>query len=377
MRGRAMDAVRLVLHGVNHNQKRLARMKKYIITIAFLVITGALFAQSRDDIAVYIPPVTGGVPEQQVFFSENFKMELLGANYAVVENQNDSDYTMALAITQDVDDGYEDETGVAQVDHIINVLTVSLQDTKDGREVLQFSWAFETLEDMYEWNLHLIYQAMANVPLTKITGVPDTNHWRNKWIYIRASFDYPITFYANPNPGGIHAEPVAGEPNRYARLDHKIRPFPGFTAGLEFQFLNWMSIEGDFQINFGDPLSTALIPSIDIELKFPLKPSRHFMIEPYAMAALPATTATDTVQFPVVGVGGGIQLGVKGGAMGAFFVDVNYVHYLGDVITKNTDADKPLPTTISWTRFSVGLGIGYKIGFFNRNKDEPADTVMP
>jgi hypothetical protein len=348
-------------------------MKKYFLALVFLFSAAAFFAQSRDDVKVYIPPVTGGVPEQQMFFSENFKMELIGANYAVVDNQADSDYSMALSITQEVEDSYEDETG-AVLSQIVNILTIALQDSKDGREILQFSWAFETLEEMYEWNLHLIYQAMANVPLTKLTGVPDTNHWRNKWIYVRASFDYPITFYANPDPTAIYNLPAAGATREYDVLDHKVLPFPGVTIGAEFQFLNWMSAEGDFQINFGDPLSNSFIPAINVALKFPIKPSKHFMIEPYGMVTFPTATATETLVFPKLGIGGGVQFGVKGGSRGAFFVDVNYIHYLGEVVTKNTDANKPEPSTIKWNRFSVGLGIGYKIGFFNRNKDEPTDA---
>jgi hypothetical protein len=343
-------------------------MKRYVVAILLLFSAVVLFAQSRDDIAVYVSPVNGGNAEEQMFFTENFKMELVGANYLVVENQDESDYTLALSVSRDK---YE-EGGVVQTD---NILTVSLLASADGREMLQFSWAYMDLEEMYEWNLHLIYQAMANVPLTKITSVPDTNHWRNKWLYVRASFDYPITFYANPNPPAIHSDPpvIGGRPD-YSVLDHKVLPYPGFTAGLEFQFLNWMSIEGNFQLTFGDPFSHALIPAIGVDLKFPLKPSKHFMIEPYGTAVFPMTTATETLEFPFLGVGGGIQLGVKGGSMGVIFVDVNYVHYLGDVVTRNIDADKPNPSTISWQRFSIGLGVGYKIGFFNRNKDDPKLT---
>jgi hypothetical protein len=351
-------------------------MKRYIVVLVFLLPAFVLCAQSRDDVKVFVTPVTGGVPEQQMFFAENFRMELIGANYSVVDSQAASDYTMGLGITQEVEDSYEDESGAAVAGQIVNVLTVSLLDSKDGREILRFSWAFETLEEMYEWNLHLIYQAMANVPLTKLTGVPDTNHWRNKWIYVRASFDYPITFYANKVPNGaIYKMNQTTGVVEYDRLEHKVFPFPGATLGAEFQFLNFMSVEGDFQINFGDPLSTQLIPSINIELKFPLKPSRHFMIEPYGAVTFPATTATETIQFPKLGFGGGIQFGVKGGSRGAFFVDVNYIHYLGDVVTLNTDTDKPNPPRLTWNRFSVGLGIGYKIGFLNRNKDETASDA--
>jgi hypothetical protein len=349
-------------------------MKRYLLTIGLALFGLSLAAQSRNDITVFVPPVTGGVPEQQAFFAENFRMELIGANYTLVENQQDSDYTMALSIAQHVEDTYEDENGETVVDQIVDVLTVSLQDSKDGREILQFSWAFENLEDMYEWNLHLIYQAMANVPLTKLSGAVDNDHWRNKWLYVRASFDYPITFYAYPDPVSIYGDNGNPTPD-YSVLDHKVLPFPGVTVGVEFQFLNWMSVEGDFQVNFGDPFSNSFIPSLGIELKFPLKPSKHFMIEPYGIITFPTSTATDTLEFPRVGMGGGAQFGVKGGSMGAFFVDVNYVHYLEKVVTRNNDTGKPNPSTISWNRFSIGLGIGYKIGFMNRNKDiTSADT---
>jgi hypothetical protein len=352
-------------------------MKRYILIAVFLFSALALSAQSRDDVKVFLSPVSGGIPEQQMFFAENFKMELLGANYAVVDSQTDSDYTMNLIITQELEDSYEDDTGGMVVQEIVNVLTVSLMDSKDGREVLQFSWAFENLEEMYEWNLHLIYQAMANVPLTKLSAVADTNHWRNKWIYVRASFDYPIAFYAYPSPSGIYSMDSNGNAVDSSPLDHKVLPFPGFTAGVEFQFLNWMSVEGNAQLRFEDPISHTFIPSLNVELKFPLKPSRHFMIEPYAAVSLPANTSMETVEFPRVGFGGGAQLGVRGGSMGAFFVDVNFIYYPTRVKTQNTDAYKPEPKTIEWEHFVVGLGIGYKIGFINRNKDEADGVTSP
>jgi hypothetical protein len=347
-------------------------MKKQACIAALLLSAAALFAQSRDDVSVYVAPVTGGVPEQQAFFEENFKMELVGANYLVVENQAESDYTMNLSITQEVEESYEDEEGRMTAEQIVNILNISLLSTPDAREIVQFSWAFETLEQMYEWNLHLIYQAMANVPLTKLTNVVDTNHWRNKWLYLRASFDYPITFYAvHPDNVSIStARPT--QSSDYARLDHQVRPFPGFSLGLEFQFLNWMSLEGDFELTFGEPLSNSLVPAIEVALKFPLKPSRHYMIEPYASVSFPTTTASMTYEFPRFGLGGGVQVGVKGGEMGAFLVDINYIHFIGNVVTANNfDPNRPQPERLKWNRFSIGLGLGYKVGFFNRNKQAP------
>jgi hypothetical protein len=151
-------------------------------------------------------------------------------------------------------------------------------------------------------------------------------------------------------------------------LDHKISPFPAATFGFELQYLYWMSTEFNFNLSFSDPMSTSFIPAIQIEQKFPIKPSSYFMIEPYAVVSFPLNTSTKSLQFPKVGVGGGCQFGVRGGDMGAFCVDVNYIHFIGDVKMANGSTVYPNPPSITYRRFSVGMGIGYKVGFFNRIK---------
>jgi hypothetical protein len=92
------------------------------------------------------------------------------------------------------------------------------------------------------------------------------------------------------------------------------------------------------------------------------------MIEPYAAVSFPMDTSTNNLQFPKFGVGGGIQIGVKGGSMGAFFLDVNYIHFIGDVVTRNNNQSYPNPSEIHYTRFVVGFSVGYKIGFADRSR---------
>jgi hypothetical protein len=90
------------------------------------------------------------------------------------------------------------------------------------------------------------------------------------------------------------------------------------------------------------------------------------MIEPYAVVSFPMNTSTKCIKFPQVGLGGGCQFGVRGGNMGAFFVDINYIYFLGDVVMRNEDPVFKNPSSITYKRFTVGLGIGYKVGFFDR-----------
>jgi len=68
----------------------------------------------------------------------------------------------------------------------------------------------------------------------------------------------------------------------------------------------------------------------------------------------------------MVGTGGGFQLGVKGGNMGAFFLDINFIYFIGDVVMKSTSYPTDSPEDVYYRRFTLGLGIGYKIGFFDR-----------
>jgi hypothetical protein len=228
------------------------------------------------------------------------------------------------------------------------------------------------MEEMYDFNLYLLYQAMANVPLTKLEGIiEEPDLWRNKWLYIRTSIDYPITFY------GLSGHSIYGagiwdniDPHaagaRSIRINNKISPWVAATIGLELQYLYFMSTEFNINLSFGDPMSNAFIPTIFIEQKFPIKPSKHFMLEPYLAVTFATNTSPKTREFPRIGVGGGAEFGVKGGDMGAFFVDLNFIYYLGDVVMANEDPIFRYPTQETYNRFVVGLGIGFKIGFVDR-----------
>ncbi|MDR3173543.1 MAG: hypothetical protein LBU19_04770 [Treponema sp.] len=341
-------------------------MKKYPLIVILTHAALVLFAQSRDDVSIFLAPTTGGTEEQQAFFDENFKMELTGANYAVSGDQKSADYSIKLNITQEIEDSYDDMAG-----EIINVLSVSLIDNEDSREILQFSWTFQNLEEMYEWNLHLIYQAMANVPLTKLTAVPDTSHWRNKWLYLcgYGGLDLIFGFYDSGNEVSFQ--------NR----EYTFYPGPLFGVGLEFQFLNFMSAE--FEI-FGSPYDidaghSAVMFGMPLLLKFPLKPSKHFMLEPYGGIQF-NTGSQRSIIPPLVSWVGGFQYGIKAGERGAIVLDVRAV---GDIGTTSLfppaeaphHASNPNPKTYKGIdRFQLHILVGFKVGFYNRNKDDTKNT---
>jgi len=374
---------------------------------AFLFLAAAsAFPQSRDDVRIYFPPVVGSA-EQAEFFHKNFSMETAAAGYAVTENENEADYSMKLTVKPNMivfDDGTEEP---APPDEDQFILLINLMRNSDGVEIVSLSFGFSEMDEMYKHNLSLIYQAMANVPMTKALGgetpsdktpaseaasaVPapaEDDMWRNKWVYVRASLNFPISYYQAKSDGlyngaGIY-DPASLVPNsdppeynRYSRLEHKILPMPGATIGVEVQFMDWMSAELIFDAKFQDPVGYAFIPGLGLQIKFPLKPSGHFMLEPYAAVAASINTADHSVSYPLIAAGAGAQLGVKGVNMGAFFFDINFLYSIGDAQTNNPDEVMTQPEVLHWNHFVIGLGLGYKIGFINRPKKQAPKVNEP
>ena len=337
----------------------------------------SVLAQTREDIRIFIPPVIAVRSDQAAFFQENFAIETAAAGYSLAEKQSEAEYNLKLEVKPNIilyDDGTEEQ---APPDDKQFVLQVTLFDNVNFSEVVSFSFPFTDLEEMYDYNLYLLYEAIANVPLTKlgdevIVVEREDDWWRNKWLYLRVSFDYPVVTTHQLKPKGLHGGNAIYDPNdtsHYKELDHQVRVVPGATVGLELQFLNWMSMEVDFAFRFGDPSNTyTFIPGLLGELKFPIKPSKHFMLEPFMLVSSWMDTADHYKHFPWLGVGGGFQLGIKSGNMGALFVDANFIYTVGDVVSQNPQIDQyPEPKNIHWNRYCIGIGIGYKLGLFDRN----------
>ena len=340
-------------------------MKRTLIALCLLVIAGFSYAQTRNDIMIYIPMPTGGTATEQAFFKENFEMETIAAGYATTENQRDSDYTLRLEVKPNMvvyDDGTEEQ---APPDEKQNVLELRLVRNEDSTEIVSFNFPFTEMEEMYEFNLFLLYQAMANVPLTKLTAVLETDHWRNKWLYLRLDLGFTLSVFE-----ALSGEQWDNNDGGWKKLSpnaSRETPFnPAGTLGVEFQFLNWMSAEADIKMAFGYPEGFAFAPTLGFFLKFPIKPSKHFMLEPYLGADFTMITGEDVVSNSanLFGIGGGFQFGTKGGEFGAFFIDVNYMYDLSPLKT-----DKYQSRRGEWQRSIIGVGLGYKIGFFNRNKE--------
>ena len=343
-------------------------------------------AASGDDILIHIAPVIA-TAEQAAFLQEQFEAEAAAGGYNLTRNRNDADYILNLEVRPNTilrNDGTESPAPSGEKRYRLNF---TLDRNEDNIEIVAFSFLFTELNEINAYIPYLFDEAMAIVPaasrqdtVKEIVRVEEVEvvrqvlveepvSWRNKWLYLRVSADVPVNYY-KVKPGGLlnGSHIYNEEPPRQSRLDDQFIMVPGATVGLEVQFLNFMSAAVNFEMRFADVSDYALIPGASLQLKFPIKPARHFMLEPYIAGSYSMNMAEHSVSFPAFAVGGGFQFGVKGGNNGALFLDVNYMHSLGEVRAKNIVENYPKPDELHWDRFVIGLGIGYKIGFIDRRR---------
>jgi len=334
--------------------------KQLAFFVVFLVMTGGvLFAADSEEKAICIQGF-GNRIDQVTFFRDAFMAEAVAAGFKVVEQFDFkyADYGIKFEITPN--------TNVNEQQFIF---TISLVRIKDLNIMVAATYAFDELEEMVPYTQYLFFRLVANIPGYG-KGVVNPA-WKNKWMYLRLSFDYPVTVYELQSTGLIGTAGIyMGEfddPTSIMPLDNKIIVLPGAAFGVEVQFLNWMSVEPVARVFLEELFGTYYVSlAAELDIKFPLK-TNYFMIEPYAAASFPILKPDRFTKYPWFSFGGGVQVGIRGGSMGAFFIDVNYMHSVGDAVAKNPYEELyPNPDKIHYKRFQVGLGIGYKLGFFDR-----------
>jgi len=358
-------------------------MKKAFFLAILLPVAISSFSQNIPNKFLYIDGSASKMGHYEFFFT-NFMKEAAGAGYVITDSKDAAAHTLKFVVTPSVVP-YDDRITrppIAEPAANEFLIKISLISNKDDFEIVTFDFFFTDLDEMYNHTRAIFKDATLLIPVTRTveTEYLASEHdrsWQNKTIYIRASFDYPITFYQLKGTGLIGGaglyEGDYDNPGRPAPIDNIVTAMPGFTIGVEYQFLNFMSAEVNYQFSMGDTRKNTFINmSFGTEIKFPIK-FNYLMLAPYLAFFYPITVSDVFQYFPPFFAGAGVQLFARGGKFGAFFVDVKYMISFKDTIMHNPylvlHPDKrlyPEPPVIHYRRSFIGIGIGYKIGFLDR-----------
>jgi hypothetical protein len=327
----------------------------------FILLCSPAYAQDRSKLSVYVPLPEGGTAQQKEYFQTNFKMELVGANYPSVETRAESAYTLFLSIQDN-----PDFVPTAAVDGVTSwddnhlkpfELFIRLVHSDNDEEVVSFSFLFDQIESMNEWNLYLLYQALANAYVGDDTPpppppVPQTDErWRNQTFYLNVNAGVDLGFYMRRSD------------------DKRIQTgsfMPALLAGLEWHALDFLSAEADFKPRFmenGENYIITLAAALTAKwvLKFGV-----VMLEPYA--GLEGALSLDE-PVPLLSVIGGIQLGLRGAPQSAWVLDTGITRNLIGTFRAYNGADHDV--------IRIHLMFGFKFGFKDRKPAGGTATTAP
>jgi hypothetical protein len=352
-----MARLLLLLHHISLSSRtarqELPRRTAFYSLLLVLCALPLAAQSSRGDIKIFIPrPVSNpGIFAQQDFFAEQFKMEIAAANYTVTDKRGEADYNINLTV--------DDNEYYGQPDEKQYMLTLVLTRTADNKDIVQFSWPFTEMTEMYQWNLYLVYQAMANVPLTKeideqtktiierekLVGQQIDDRWRNQWLYLNVNAGIDLIYYLRNQDGKLQTGAF----------------MPALLAGLEWHCLNFLSLELDVKPRFLSMNEITLSGALTarLVLKF-----GTMMLEPYGGGEYAYSFSTPVPPFSLLA---GLQVGTRGAATSAWVLDFGFTQNLTGAYKSDINGEE-----YGLTRFHILLG--YKFGFKDRKpviKEEP------
>jgi hypothetical protein len=337
-------------------------VKKALCAVFILFFSiSALYAANKKNITLNIQGTGPANLVEGFIFA--LKIEANAAGYDVTDNLAAAKYYIKFTVEFD---------RVEQKSRF----NVSLVKVQDSSVIVSMEYLFTDEEEMLLYSQLVFFMLMANLPEDETAaGGPVDNSWRDKWLYIRASFDYSIMLMALKGDGLYEGAAFNDEMNLFAPLENKIIPVQGVNLGAEVQFLDFMSVEVGAQISLEEVISKHLMYNMlfSAQLKFPLKFFSSMVIEPYGAVGYTMRFPEEKEVFdpdymPTLAFGGGLQTAVKMGKNGALIFDVNYMYY-GEAGLKNYLGNyTPNPSVIKYDYSVLGFKIGYKFGFFDRKK---------
>jgi hypothetical protein len=350
-------------------------MKKIgLFLTIFLLLAASSFAQDLQSLQNKYLFIEGRASKQdhQDFFMRSFTMEANGSGYVVTPTKSEALHTLRFDAVSDPEEPD------------LYIITMSLTRNEDNAQLVSFNFYYESLEEMFTFVRTLFLNSVTSIPLPLLTeehlSAGLGNQW-NKWLYFRASFDYPITLYLlQPNDTMMGGSSLYNpDTNQMDPQDHKTLAMPGATLGVEVQPLNFLTVELNFQLSLGDTRNTYFINmGGGADLKFPIK-FKSFMLVPYGSFVYPFTVSPIFTEFPLFMIGGGVQFCARAGKRGIIFIDAQYMFSFTDAVMRNPYLDfsdekhqvYPEPAEIPYKRSVLGIGVGYKFGIIDRQKRQP------
>jgi len=335
-------------------------LKKYAVVLLFFLIVifnasaQKLGRDNPDDFRetkIYVPPIDGiGVIEDMAYFYKSITGEITRQYRQLGRTRRTSDYVITGRVMPIAE--LEEEIEMppdAEGDE--NVLFIELFNNETD-EIIAVQYITYTIPDATtdEAMSVIIYNMLSGIP-DLLEGVAFYDNWRNKRLYLNLSGLWTpriyVAEYQSVNITGVGAE---------FTVDYHIMSFLAASVGAEIS-QDWVRLTTIGTL--GDD-STDMIVAFPLAAKFVFRPGDNFMLEPYLGAQYNISLLGTTTPYPIAWLAGA-QIGIRLG-FGILTFDPRFSMDFGPSWTTLDGG------TFQYWRYSVHLGVGFKMGFFNRIK---------
>jgi len=322
-------------------------MKRVLFSLIFFLASLSLFSQSYREVRIYVPPIDGvGAIDDMAYFYKQITSELILQNRTLGKTRSTSDYTITgrLMPLSEVSDitlprGSENDE---------NILFVELFDNMHNQEV---GTQFITYKG---WPDASTDESLAVIIYNMVAGIPDLidsqvggETWRHKMLYLNLCFLWVPRVYSGEYQS-VNVASVGAEVD----VDFHFLPFMGVKAGVRIT-QDWVVLYAGSTKSISD-----MILEFPVALTFILRPAELLLLEPYIGACFNISLLGTTMPFPVSWMAG-INLGFKAG-IGIITVDPRF--------TMDFDKSYIASNAVSYWRYTIQLGIGYKLGFIDTKR---------
>jgi len=316
-------------------------MKKYIVCLLLLCPFFSLYAQSNS-VTVYVPPVTGtsGKLEDNEIFYRQLVSEVTYQQFNLGKTKNDAEFSLVGTLSAHPGNT---PSGVKQY-----VLHLELRDNNTNKIRSDGDLVYKIPEDLKDLFPRLVYTLLNTIPENS-----DKDNWRNKWLFAGASAFWTPRVYTTES-ASIHIGSFGG----------------GVFA--EYHFLDFLSVGIGLELASDlinvtpkdDGNYSNVLLEIPVFVKFVFKPGDYFLLEPYTGFHFNIPFGKATLP-PVISWLIGFQYGVRAGS-GVLFIDPRF-----SIDTEKSGMDPNSAfKDISFQRYIIHLGIGYKLGFFPKRETQ-------
>jgi len=321
-------------------------LKKTAFFLFLALACGSLWAQAYREVKIYVPPLDGvGFIDDMALFYKKITGEIVMQYRTLGKARVLSDYVITGKVMPIAEEEIELPPDSEDDEYVLYVeLFDNAQNVAIGEQFITFTIPDENTERALSVILYNLLSAIPDV--MELYGEED--NWRNRFVYFGLCFLWNPRVYTATHQA-VNIAQVGAE----FVTDVHILSFLSARIGAELS-QDWVVVLP----NEKGLATMDMIIQFPLSIAYVLRPFQNIMMETYLGASFNLSLQKTTNTYPFswhAGVEFDIRLGP-----GILTIDPRFSQDIGG---------SSLPDGQGYWRYTIHLGIGYKLGFFKRPID--------